>query len=1578
MSSSDAGATFTVGGMLPSPQQGTLGGVAYPQVHGNPSVRYVPGGGGCQFIAVSAIVTGIGGSGAAPNIAYAGTAQTLAMHRSVDCGHTWTGPFEVAAATNPTGTLVGSNARDVADRPSIDVDPDTGRVLVSWSNFTSTTVIGGGVEIRTAFSDNVVSGMPPTWSAGTVVNAGSADFDTGSMVRFAGNASANTYIAWARKANDPAAATPYSGEACGNTMFARSADNGATWSAPVKLHATGVCVGGDYWPMDEVPGSDRVHSFPALAVDTTAGSASGNVYVVYSANDAKDGGDIHFVRSTSAGASFAAPVRLNARLGIDRSQWFPYTTVAPSGRLYVIWYDQQIGQRYDWLQPLPYQRSGDLTETMMTYSDDAGTTWTRPAPISHRPFHAAYGNDTSQPNLGERIGASASGDTLYAAWAGNPQSVGFDEGQPISASFALPTLWFKRTNVAKAALQLAPMIAHDPGGAYGNGNGYLDPGERVVLLLTVLNFVTNPTVGAARFDGARGVLSSSTPGVAFPDGVEGLFDPIDVGWPNGANFTIRLPGNLAPGTRVGLTLTLTTADGGTTALPFTLEAGTRRLGEVLFSENFGADGPLPNGWAAVHQAGTTTVPWVTALGGPRCGFDGLLHANADDAVDPTRIEQALSPQIVIPAMAETDLVTLDFRLCYETENDPDFNERGYDGLVLRIVDETPGRVARAVHPEAFADWHAVERKHEAETQFGDYPRHLARSANPAYFQDMPAWSGSAQGGQTNIHMELPGMQGSTVRLSFDYTQDGNGTCLDAGHVGWSGGTCGVMIGHISMRSVTFVPPLVDLEFTTATATPGAVLPGGNVTYQFVVHALALPEVADYGYFRASNVVFTDPLPAGTTFVSLAAPAEWTCTMPPVGANGAVSCTRESMGKEETGTFTIVATTASGASCINTASVSTDSPEKSLANNTVTAAPCAVTATDLLASLAAPANATSGVNLDYVIGAASIGTGAAQSVSLAFPTPANTTFLSATQSSGPAFTCSSPAVGAAGTVTCTVATLPGGLSAGFAVSVKVDGPTSVGTVITSSVSVSSTTIEANVGNNTATGATSVTAALLDLAIDGAGAGTVTSAPAGLNCTASCGASFASNAVVALNAAASAGSVFAGWSGACTGTGACVVTMDRARAVTATFVTSANSHAVAVMPTGSGTGRIDSVPSGIGCGVACAASFAGGSTVTLTASTGVDAVFVGWTGACSGNGACTLAMSGPQAVGAEFAVAVAKLELSDFDADAKSDLVWRNANTGATQVTLMNGLSVRSVTTLQVGAEWVATHTGDFNGDGKADLIWHDAAASATAMWLMDGSRYSSGAVILASPGWTVTHVADFDGDGKDDLLWRNIGTGEVAVWLMNGLAYVRGSIVLALPLWSVSHVADFNGDGKSDLAWRNATTGETALWLMDGTTATAGGIMLASTQWSATAVGDFNGDGKSDLAWRNATTGETAIWLMDGLAYGSGAIVTIAPPWEVTHVADLNGDGRSDLVWRNGGTGATVIWLMNGTSRGLSAVFNDGPDWLVRRTADLNGDGKADLVWRNRVNDATGVWLMDGTNPIDVARPIVIPPEMMVQ
>ena len=72
--------------------------------------------------------------------------------------------------------------------------------------------------------------------------------------------------------------------------------------------------------------------------------------------------------------------------------------------------------------------------------------------------------------------------------------------------------------------------------------------------------------------------------------------------------------------------------------------------------------------------------------------------------------------------------------------------------------------------------------------------------------------------------------------------------------------------------------------------------------------------------------------------------------------------------------------------------------------------------------------------------------------------------------------------------------------------------------------------------------------------GTGSGTVTSSPSGINCGSTCTANYASGTSVTLSQSAASGSTFAGWSGSCTGTGSCVLSMTAARSVTATFNTS----------------------------------------------------------------------------------------------------------------------------------------------------------------------------------------------------------------------------------------------------------------------------------------------------------------------------------------------------------------------------------------------------------------------------------------
>jgi hypothetical protein len=145
--------------------------------------------------------------------------------------------------------------------------------------------------------------------------------------------------------------------------------------------------------------------------------------------------------------------------------------------------------------------------------------------------------------------------------------------------------------------------------------------------------------------------------------------------------------------------------------------------------------------------------------------------------------------------------------------------------------------------------------------------------------------------------------------------------------------------------------------------------------------------------------------------------------------------------------------------------------------------------------------------------------------------------------------------------------------------------------------------------------------------------VTSTPAGISCGSTCAHGFTLGTTVTLSAKPAANSTFAGWTGACTGTSACHVTMSAARSVNAKFALR-GKQTLSVTRSGTGTGTVTSSPVGISCGSTCSHAFAWGTAVTLTASATTGSKFAGWSGACTGTTTCHVTMSVARSVKATF--------------------------------------------------------------------------------------------------------------------------------------------------------------------------------------------------------------------------------------------------------------------------------------------------------------------------------------------------------
>ena len=223
--------------------------------------------------------------------------------------------------------------------------------------------------------------------------------------------------------------------------------------------------------------------------------------------------------------------------------------------------------------------------------------------------------------------------------------------------------------------------------------------------------------------------------------------------------------------------------------------------------------------------------------------------------------------------------------------------------------------------------------------------------------------------------------------------------------------------------------------------------------------------------------------------------------------------------------------------------------------------------------------------------------------------------------------------------------------------------------------------------------------------------------------------------------------------------------------------------------------------------------------------------------------------------------------------------------------------------------------DFNADGKSDLVWRNYATNESSVWLMNGTQFIQKCLLPSKTlSYSIEATGDFNQDAKPDILWRNVVTGAVRLTIMDGVFSVRDVVLPTISPLSrhIEGTGDFNNDGNIDIVIRDYASGENMVWVMNREKLTWLEMLTAEPDLNKAieAVADVDANFTPDLVFRNKSTGTTEVWKMSGLTRSSILALQWADPvWNLETAHDINGDRTADLIWRNYQTGQHPVWTM---------------------------------------------------------------------
>ena len=200
------------------------------------------------------------------------------------------------------------------------------------------------------------------------------------------------------------------------SLNAKTNSSVISWETPVPVFMDGTF---QFAPINPsgLLGQAYIDVFPSAI------SGQDNVYLLAALFRVSnmDPGDVMFAKSSDGGFSWSAPVRINDDSSISNTQWFGTMSVAPNGRIDVIWLDTRNA-------PL----GSDSSALYYSYSIDQGITWSSNEKISASfDPHVGYPN---QSKMGDYFDMVSDNSGAHLAWTNT-----FNGEQDVYYSHIIPS-----------------------------------------------------------------------------------------------------------------------------------------------------------------------------------------------------------------------------------------------------------------------------------------------------------------------------------------------------------------------------------------------------------------------------------------------------------------------------------------------------------------------------------------------------------------------------------------------------------------------------------------------------------------------------------------------------------------------------------------------------------------------------------------------------------------------------------------------------------------------------------------------------------------------------------------------------------------------------------------------------------------------------------------------------------------------------------------------------------------------------------------------------------------------------------